>query len=97
MILVLSGLMMGDYLLTYWGMSMGYVTEGNGIMRWLMQLPLVDGLVVKTFISAVLLVPIALAGRTNRKLQRVACYIVLGAYTILYVWHGCWIYLCLTI
>jgi hypothetical protein len=95
MLILLFVLMLGDYLLTYFGMRAGFIMEGNGLMRWLMDLPLWDGLFVKIGISLLLLVPFVWARTQRKRIYNYALYIIFAAYGIIYIMHGYWIYTCL--
>jgi hypothetical protein len=97
MLIVLFILMIGDYLLTKWGISIGFITEGNGLMSWLMNLPITYGLLVKLALSIILLIPLVIAGKSAKKLQKAALYISFAAYSIVFALHGYWIYIYLTI
>jgi len=84
--------MIVDYVLTKFGMSVGFIREGNVLMQWLMDLPLVIGLIIKVIISVVLLIPIVLVKAKSKTMYKYATLIILGAYCIVYILHTYWIY-----
>lgn len=48
--------MVGDYLLTFWGMhTLGYIEEFNPLMVWFMELPLYLGLALRALYAGFLL------------------------------------------
>jgi hypothetical protein len=91
MIILLFILMMADYLLTYWGIHIGFVSEGNGLMRWLMELPFVYGFLAKIIMSGLLLFPVLLARNHRKKIYKYALYIIFAAYGITFALHGYWV------
>jgi hypothetical protein len=97
MIVVLFFLMIGDYLLTYWGIHLGIIQEGNGLMTWLMNLPIEYGIMAKIVISGLLLFPIILAKNRRKKIYKYALGIAYCAYFVIFAMHGYWIYLFMTL
>ena len=92
MLIVLFVLMIVDYLLTYFGMRSGFITEGNILMQWLMNMPISYGILVKIALSVILLIPLIIAGKRAKKLQIIALYISFTAYVYVFAMHGVWIY-----
>lgn len=45
--LVLFILFMSDFILTYFGISLGIITEGNALLIWLFQVPFIVGLIIR--------------------------------------------------
>jgi riboflavin transporter FmnP len=92
MIAFLFCLMILDYVLTKYGMSVDFIREGNPLMQWLMNLPFVIGLTIKVIVSAVLLIPFCIAKKKSKRMYKYAMFLVLGAYCIVYFLHMYWIY-----
>ena len=95
MLIILFTVMMIDYFLTYWGMNLGFIREGNPLMQWLMDMPLYYGVFVKAALCTILLIPLVIAGKSAKKMQKVALYISFTAYSVIFAMHGYWMYICL--
>ena len=95
MYILLFIMMMTDYFLTYWGMAMGYIREGNVLMQWLMDMPLLWGIFVKVFMSAILVFPLIIFRKKAQITVRVAYILSFMAYAYVFSMHGYWIYECL--
>jgi hypothetical protein len=86
--------MLGDYLLTFWGMqTLHYIEEFNPLMVSFMELPLYKGLLVRVGYTAILLLVIrfGLSRMPNQSSCNKILAILLGIQVIPYIMHGIWL------
>jgi hypothetical protein len=91
MLIIIYLIMLADYALTKIGMQIGMVTEGNGLMQWLVNLPIGYGIVIRALMCFMLLIPIHLVKRNNKRLYIAAVSIALTANIIVLAMHCVWI------
>jgi hypothetical protein len=91
-IIFLYFLMMCDYVLTKYGMSIGFINEANILMLWLMNLSYPIGFLLKAILSAALVTPLIIAKKQNLRIYKIAMLMVFGAYIMVFVMHIYWIY-----
>ena len=94
MYIVLFIVMMIDYFLTYWGLNLGFIREGNPLMQWLMDMPLYYGVFVKLAICSALVFPLFIFRNKARKVSRAGLIVAFAAYAYVFSMHGYWIYIC---
>jgi len=89
--LVIFVLMLLDYIFTKAGMQGQFITEGNGIMNWLMLLPFEVGFPVRIIMSILFCIPIYIAYEKRLKIYKVACSVVIPYLSIVMSMHFYWI------
>lgn len=86
-------LLMMDYILTYISLTLGICFEANILMRWLMELPLWEGLILRTIMSVLVLIPFYVCKKKNIKLYNKACIIALSIEVIPFLAHLYWVFM----
>jgi ABC-type sugar transport system permease subunit len=92
MIVFLFIMMLLDYCLTKYGIYLGFVTEGNFLMKWLMVMPFCLGLPIKIIISTMLCIPLELSRKHGDRIYKYAMVIAYIVYTFVFACHLYWIF-----
>ena len=84
-------LMMSDYLLTYVGINvLEFITEGNALMVWLFELPLFEGLIIRTlmgmFVYALLKIIQKLGSKHYQKVIKLIIVIEMIPHLLHLIW-----------
>ena len=64
---ILFILFMADFFFTYYGISIGAITEGNPIMVWLFKLPIWQGLLLRIAMFAIVFIAVKWASKHTTK------------------------------
>jgi hypothetical protein len=91
-IIILFNLIMWDLYITVFGIDLGYIQEGNPLLKQLVAYPLIVSMGIKCIYSLVLLYPIVKIKYYNNKLYNIATYVLLSAYSVVFLLHGQWIF-----
>lgn len=83
-------LFISDYVLTYVGLSNGIIEEGNPFMKYLMQLPFYQGLLIRIAYLSILTFMLWIGRKT--KLYKQALKIINGVYIFVFFLHLHWVF-----
>jgi uncharacterized membrane protein len=89
--LILSIQLLLDYLLTYIGVQFGVITEGNPLMAWLFNMPIIQGLFIRICMIALLIVPFVLLKYLKYKHLQKLLIAINAAYFLVFIAHFYWI------
>jgi hypothetical protein len=87
--------MIGDYLLTFWGIhTLGYIEELNPLMIWFMELPLYLGLALRVVYAGLLLLIIrwGISKLPHQPFYNKLPIALLGIQALPYAMHMIWLY-----
>jgi hypothetical protein len=88
-LLLLAIMLIADYLFTFIGIKINFITEANPLMKWAFKLPLTQGLLYRIAI-ALCLTSMLWFARKKKYFKKLMIGIT-GAYSIVFVLHLFWI------